>query len=177
MEPYGPEAYRCSVCDKRFSRELAEDMIEISVPIRDCYTYRKCREYDRQLKEDERSRKLESPSTSSKNRDPVDHKYAIKKWFDDLLIPKYDKGRKEHSGHLWRKRVIDFLPGEAVDLVVYLQTLTEQWSTLETLTNEAVKAVEYIAPRSQAYEKVLRIAHMLAFGNPDGMPETETNVG
>lgn len=45
----------------------------------------------------------------------------------DLIIKKYEKGVREHGGHLWEKPgLLDEAINEAIDQVVYLLTLKEQ---------------------------------------------------
>jgi len=48
-------------------------------------------------------------------------------WFNDHATPKYRKGQKEHGGSAWEKSgMFRNLCEEAVDFVVYLETIEEQ---------------------------------------------------
>ena len=52
--------------------------------------------------------------------------------FKRLVDPKYRTGQKEHGGDLWKKKgIIDFAIEEAVDQVVYLLTIKQQFENLK----------------------------------------------
>lgn len=59
------------------------------------------------------------------------HLARVKKAFVELVDVKYRKGQAEHGGDLHRVetlRLIDFAIDEAIDQVVYLLTIREQFT-------------------------------------------------
>lgn len=58
------------------------------------------------------------------------HVHDIKKEFGELLDKKYEQGAAEHGGYIWDQTFLQLLDNalqEAVDSVVYLQTLREKY--------------------------------------------------
>jgi hypothetical protein len=62
------------------------------------------------------------------------HLHEIKQQFSKLVDSKYRKGVQEHGGNLWlvkTTKLLDFAIDEAIDQVVYLLTLRQQFSVLD----------------------------------------------
>lgn len=61
------------------------------------------------------------------DKDHKEHLKTILDYFEKAVTVKYEKGVKEHGGHLWLKSgLIDEAINEAVDMIVYLVTLKQQ---------------------------------------------------
>lgn len=65
--------------------------------------------------------------------DQEEHLEFIQDEFADLVEDKYRKGQKEHGGNLWEKEgLLDMAIDEAIDQVVYLLTLKQQFEEAQT---------------------------------------------
>lgn len=61
--------------------------------------------------------------------DYQEHIEDIEDTFAELMADKYEKGQKEHGGHLWdmpEDELLDNAIDEAIDQVVYLLTLKQK---------------------------------------------------
>ena len=61
-------------------------------------------------------------------REQREHAIHIADGAGRLILDKYKRGQEEHGGNLWEKSgLIDNAIEEAIDMVIYLLTLKEQY--------------------------------------------------
>ena len=69
------------------------------------------------------------------------HLARVKERFGQLMDVKYRKGQSEHSGFLWRKKMLPNVVEETLDLAVYVMTLEEQLEEVKNLcTTKEIKS-------------------------------------
>ena len=83
----------------------------------------------------------------------------------ELIEEKYLVGAKNHGGDIKRKLLLPHANEEAVDMMVYLLTMEEQWREMIDLINHA--STEYKAKE----ELIDRLYNILTTGNQEGIEE------
>lgn len=78
------------------------------------------------------------------------HLARVKERFGQLMDAKYRRGQSEHSGFLWRKKMLPNIVEETLDLAVYVMTLEEQIEEVKNLCASGEKPKEVV-------EKIKRI--------------------
>lgn len=99
-----------------------------------------------------------------------EHAIQIATKAHDLIYEKYLKGASKHGGNIQRKLMIPHALEEAVDQMVYLLTLKEQWQDMVDLVLDIREDLEH---GGNIHNKVVSLANILIMGNPEGIIEEE----
>lgn len=97
---------------------------------------------------------------------PEDHAQAVAQRTAQAIITKYMRGQKEHGGKLWTTPCLHKATEEAIDLIVYLDVITEQINTAVQFIQDAMNR-EHISKE----EALTTIRNILTSGNADGIQE------
>jgi len=110
----------------------------------------------------------------------LDHEEEISRWFTGLMRDKYRAGQDEHGGKLWRKPMLKHMTEEVIDLVVYMQTHTQQQHQLTALLMRAKSLIEtfpyeFTDGLAECEGVINRALNLLVEGNEEGKTEEERN--
>ena len=97
-----------------------------------------------------------------------DHASRITNRVSRDIFLKYDAGQREHGGQLWRKRMMGQVRAEALDLIVYIETLDDQLAKI---------LADSYDPDLDSASFRRRVQNILEYGNPEGIEEEELSAG
>ncbi len=96
---------------------------------------------------------------------PGDHLASILEELPLLIGRKYRDGQDRHGGELYRRRVLEEIQDEIIDLIIYFKTLQYQIELALAILQDGVSGM--IDPQKACHWAV----NILRMGNPEGMEE------
>lgn len=96
------------------------------------------------------------------------HPSEILMWLSAGVFKKYKIGAKKHGGSLQRKRVVEHIGEEIIDLAIYYETLARQISVIGQLAE-----IGLISPDEHGKRYFKAIVNLVKHGNITGWKEVE----